>query len=721
VPAGVMVTGDLRRPLFARLRAYHRAAAHAEDNVKVDVVDAHFALYAFLPMFTTRLRRRPLVVHFHGPWADESAVSLGGRWTIPVKRMVERAVYRRADRVVVLSSAFGRIVVNRYGVDPTRVRVIPPGVDLDRFSPNGRARARDRFGIDPATFLVAAVRRLDPRMGLDTLLEAWRNVQTKEPRAALLIAGDGPERERLFALRAGLPQPDGVELLGSVTDDDLVALYQAADCTVVPSRALEGFGLVVLESLACGTPVIVTDAGGLPEALEGLDPSLVVRSGASTGLAGRLLTAARGEVPTVEACRAHAERFRWTDVARRHVEVFGEVAGIAGGRPRVVFLDHCAQLSGGELALLRLLPALDVDAHVILAEDGPLVSRLREDGVSVEVLPMAEVGRSLRRDLVRAGAFPIASLAVSAAYAVRVARRLRGLRPDVVHTNSLKAAFYGGVGGRLARIPVVWHVRDRIADDYLPAAAVRLVRAARHLLPSAVIANSKATRATLDGTSLSAKRSAFVIPSPVIYHSVATEIEGRSSFDGALRVGIVGRLAPWKGQHLFLEAFARAFPDGDQRAVIVGGALFGDDDVAYGEGLRGQAARLGLADRVEFTGHVEDVSAVLARLDVLVHASTVPEPFGQVILEGMAAGLAVIAAGAGGPVEIATEGVDALLYPPGDVDALTACLHRLDRDKALRDRLGQAARDRAAEFTPQQMATQVMAVYRQVCTAHRIS
>jgi glycosyltransferase involved in cell wall biosynthesis len=720
-PTSVVTAGELHDPLLARLQSYRRAAAHAEDNGEVDVVDAHFALYAFLSVFTTRLRHRPLIVHFQGPWADESIMSRGASWAIPVKSVVEKAMYRHADRVVVLSHAFRRLVIGRYGVDPTRVVVIPPGVDLKRFVPGERSLARDRFGIDPAAFLVVAARRLDARMGLDVLLEAWRTVQKAEPRAVLLVAGGGREHENLEALCIGLARPDGVRLLGRLTDDDLVALYQAADCSVVPSRELEGFGLVVLESLACGTPVVVTDAGGLPEAVAGLDPSLVVHSGASTALAQRLLAAASGQLPTADACRAHAENFNWSGVARRHVELYREVAARPPRRTRVVFLDHCAQLSGAELALMRLLPALDVDAHVILAENGPLVGRLHDAGVSVEVLPMAEVGRGLRRDRVRVGALPTASVYAGVAYAARIARRLRQLRPDLVHTNSLKAALYGGVAGRLARVPVVWHVHERIADDYLPAPAVRLMRAARHLLPSAVIANSNATKATLEGTNLLAPHPATVISCPVIHDSVATDMGDRSSFDGALRVGIVGRLAPLKGQHLFLEAFAHAFSDGDQRAVIVGGALFGPDEVAYGEGLRKQAAQLGLADRVEFTGHVQDVPALLARLDVLVHASTVPEGFGQVILEGMAAGLAVVAADAGGPVEIATEGVDALFYPPRDVEALAACLRRLDRDLVLRARLGEAGRARAADFTAPQVAAQVMAVYHQVRTARAFS
>src|SRR5262249_10793443 len=135
-------------------------------------------------------------------------------------------------------------------------------------------------------------------------------------------------------------------------------------------------------------------------------------------------------------------------------------------------------------------------------------------------------------------------------------------------------------------------------------------------------------------------------PEPVVIYSVLPEVmSGVRAVDrtpgGPLTFGIVGRLAPWKGQHLFLEAFARAFPDSEERAVVVGGALF--DEVDYEHGLQRTARRLGIAGRVEFRGHRPDVWEELARLDVLVHASITPEPFGQVILEGMAAGVPVIA------------------------------------------------------------------------------
>src|SRR6266540_2608714 len=660
--------------LLRRLRAVRRAL----KRIDADVIDAHFALYAFAARTLRRVRRIPLVVHFHGPWADEGAVEGANRIVVAAKRAIERSVYRRARVVVTVSSAFKEIVVADYGVEPSRVHVVPAAVDLDVFTPGDRAAARARFGLGDE-LVVACVRRLVPRMGLDVLLDAL------PVHATLLVAGEGPLRAKLERLAQA-----NVRFLGRLSDEALVDLYRAADVSVVPSLALEGFGLSAAESLACGTPVVVSDAGGLPEVVAGLDETLVVPAGDAIALRARLTA----PLSPPDACRAHAQRFAWETVAKRHRELYA-----AAARPRIVFLDHTAVLSGGELALLRVLPELDVDAHAILAQDGPFADALRDRGISVEILTLAESTRDLPRERTLSPVHLLRTLG----YAVRLARRIRQLDANVVHTNSLKSALYGGLAARLARVPAVWHVRDRIAPDYLPRGAVWLVRAASVLLPSAIVANSQATLRTLPP-----RRRSFVVPSPV-------EVDARrNGANGTLRIGMVGRIAPWKGQHVFLEAFARAFPDGDSVARIVGAPLFGADEEEYARSLPDLAERLGVAGRVDFAGFRTDVGHELAQFDVLVHASVLPEPFGQVVVEGMAAGLPVVAAAAGGPAEVVEAERTGLLYPPGDTDALAGALRRLAGDEALRARLGDAARTRAREFAPGPVARRIENVYREL-------
>jgi glycosyltransferase involved in cell wall biosynthesis len=382
-------------------------------------------------------------------------------------------------------------------------------------------------------------------------------------------------------------------------------------------------------------------------------------------------------------------------------------------RIKVVYLDHVARLSGGEIALLRTLPALldRVDPVVVLAEDGPLHAKLQAEGIRTVLLPLDPTVRDVRRDAVAGRAATPANALKLASYVLQVRALLRRERPDLVHTNSLKAALYGGLAGRLAGVPVIWHVRDRIASDYLSPRTTKVVRAAARILPTVMIANSQATLATLPRQGRSR-----VLHNPLVLDSVVVDQVRTREAAGSLVIGMLGRLAPWKGQDLFLEAFAHGAP-ATARARIIGSAMFGED--SYEQQLREQVAKLGLTDRVEFRGFREDVWAELAQLDVLVHASRVPEPFGQVVLEGMAAGLAVIASGEGGPAEIVADGVDGLLFTPRSTTALAEALNRVCADPALRAALGRAGRATAERYNPGATAEKLIAIYERVLSRRR--
>jgi glycosyltransferase involved in cell wall biosynthesis len=220
-----------------------------------------------------------------------------------------------------------------------------------------------------------------------------------------------------------------------------------------------------------------------------------------------------------------------------------------------------------------------------------------------------------------------------------------------------------------------------------------------------VIANSHATLATLPD-----RLRVHVLYNPVVPDAVEQPVLQRRRENPVLTVGVLGRLAPWKGQHVFLDAFAEAFRGEAACARVIGSPLFGED--AYAADLVERAERLGITDQVDFRGFREDIWAELNELDILVHCSITPEPFGQVVLEGMAAGLAVVAAGAGGPAEIVRSGVDGLLVQPHDTAALAAALAMLAADPAQRGRLGAAARERSRDFTPERAAVRLAAVYR---------
>jgi glycosyltransferase involved in cell wall biosynthesis len=712
-PATIAATARHDLPLARRLGAYWLAARRGAREA--EVVDAHFALYAAAPLLLRARRGRPTVFHFHGPWADEHAAAGNtSRVKLVLRRALERRVLRQADAHVVLSCAFRRALVERHRVAPWNVNVWAPGVALDQFTPGDRLQARARLGIDPTAFVVVCARRLVARMGIDLLLDAWSGIEHELPAGSvLLLIGDGPLREALAA-RAALPTLAGrVRVMGRLSDEELIEAYRCADVAAAPSVAVEGFGLVVLEAAACGTPSIVSDVGGLPEAAAALDPSLVVAAGNADALGARLQAAARGALPTRAATRGYAERFAWPAVAERHRTLHRRlVSGRREQRLRVVYLDHVARLSGGEIALLRLLPHLRrVNAHVILGEEGPLAARLTQAGISVEVLPIAAAARDARKDTVRPGGASPAALLSTLAYVARLTLRLRQLKPDLVHTNSLKAGVYGSLAANAAGVPVVWHLRDRIATDYLPRPAVRLVRELVRRLANGVVANSTATLDTLGTPAAGARDRGRV--HRVIPDSVEPSPYPRAPDSLATTFGIIGRIAPWKGQDLFVRAFAAAFPNGGaERAVIVGAPLFGEE--ACERELRELISQLGLAERVQLRGFREDVWSELARIDVLVHASVIPEPFGQVVLEGMAAGLPVIAPNEGGPAEVIADGETGRLYAARSVDALAGAMRVLGDDPHARERLGSAARRAIEAYHPARVGEELERVYAEV-------
>ncbi len=336
-------------------------------------------------------------------------------------------------------------------------------------------------------------------------------------------------------------------------------------------------------------------------------------------------------------------------------------------------LDHTAEPGGAELALVRVLEGLDphrVTPVVVLFADGPLAARVRALGHEVVVVPLAGDVLGAGRATGPAAALHPRRVLAGASFLRRLVATLRRLDVDVVHTTSLKADLAGALAAPLARRPLVWHVHDRLAPDYLPARTARLLQSLARRVPHTVVANSEATAATLPG----ARRLTVVHPG-LAPEQVAPAARTRQPA-GPPVVVMVGRISPTKGQLVLVRAARRvadARPDVCVR--IVGDPAFGADD--YAEQVRAEVRALSLQDHVELVGFRPDPRHELDRASVAVHAATVPEPFGQVVTEAMAAGVPVVATRGGGVDEIVRTDADAatgLLVRPGDPDALAAAV-----------------------------------------------
>lgn len=386
-------------------------------------------------------------------------------------------------------------------------------------------------------------------------------------------------------------------------------------------------------------------------------------------------------------------------------------------RLTVLFLDHTAKLGGGEIALLHLLQHLDrrrFEPVVVLAENGPFAEQLRALGIESYVFPLAPHVVNTRKESL--GASSLLRLHVIwdvLAYCTRVGKFARNRGVDLIHTNSLKADIIGGIAARIAKLPVVWHVRDRIDSDYLPPFAAQCFRLLCRVMPDFIVANSGATLRTMrlpGGARYAVVHSGHA----VVHDGIVPRAVAEKEHSQTMLVGMVGRLTRWKGQHVFLKAaekVRRRFPSA--RFRIIGSAMFGEE--AYEREIRKLATSLGLDDCVEFMGFRGDVPRLIDEFDVLVHASITGEPFGQVIIEGMLAGKPVVATNGGGVPEIVEDWVTGLLVPMSNASAMSDAICSLLANPSLARRMGTAGRDRALKnFTVELAAQRMEGVFEKV-------
>jgi glycosyltransferase involved in cell wall biosynthesis len=401
---------------------------------------------------------------------------------------------------------------------------------------------------------------------------------------------------------------------------------------------------------------------------------------------------------------------------------------------RILFLNVAGEIGGAERSLLDLLASLRktapaVELSLLLAAEGPLRGRAERLGVAVTVLPMPDAVRGLGdfglrgagrwRSLATLARRGASALPATCQYARRLRRFVDVLRPDVVHSNSIKFHLLT----RLAcprGLLVVWHVRDFLGGRPLMA---RILRYASGGVGAVAISQAVGddARKVLPG-----------VPVAVVYNAIDTDEFSPGPGDGAwldrlaglspagpdvVRIGLVATYARWKGQDVFLQAATRAAKRLAGRPVrfyVVGGPIYHTAGSQWSEAeLRERGRSLLEEGLLGFVPFQQEPAAVYRCLDVVVHASTLPEPFGRTIIEAMACGRAVIAANAGGAAELFTQGHDALGVPPSDVDALAQAMGELAADPTQQERLEKNGRSTTvARFNRDRLGFEVLAAYR---------
>jgi glycosyltransferase involved in cell wall biosynthesis len=378
---------------------------------------------------------------------------------------------------------------------------------------------------------------------------------------------------------------------------------------------------------------------------------------------------------------------------------------------KILFLDQTAELGGGELSLFAEVTHLPHTPSVLLFEDGPFRRMLEKGNIPVEVITASDAALTVRRE---AGALAILK-ALPAVNGLVRAVVARARINDVIYANSQKAFVVGALASALTGRPLVWRLRDVLDASHFSPVLRKVAVTIANWKARRVIVNSIATGKAFAAVGGNVDKISVAYPgldeTPFIAITPAMIADTRAEIapGNAMLIGVFGRLSAWKGQAVFIEAIAR-IPD--VIGVIVGAALFGEE--AYAAELQRQAEALGIADRIRFLGFRSDIPALMRSMDVVVHSSIAPEPFGRVVVEGMLSGKPMVASAAGGVLEIIEHGKTGWLYEPGNAVALADIL------QMVLDNQTQAATIAAAGRLHAQKTFTVMATVKQIDDALKL-
>jgi len=253
------------------------------------------------------------------------------------RKLLEKKALRKSDHIVVLSEYTKGKLQKAYGLSPAKIHIIPGGVDLNRFRPhNDKQSLRNRLGIPNGHFTLLTVRNLEPRMGLENLILVLKNILEAKTHVFLVVGGEGPLTQDLKSLAREIGVEDSVKFVGYIPEEELPYYYQMADLFILPTTELEGFGLVTVEALASGLPVLGTPVGGTKEILAHLGPEFLFADSTPSSMARLILKAMQTWATNPESynqismkCRNIAEKnYSWDEHINRLENLFHHITGL---------------------------------------------------------------------------------------------------------------------------------------------------------------------------------------------------------------------------------------------------------------------------------------------------------------------------------------------------------------------------------------------------------
>jgi len=309
------------------------------DGITYDIIYSHYWLSGIAAASLRRTWDVPIVQMFHTLAEMKNRVAQSPAERETGRRVnCEGEIMKYADRLVAATPLEKNQMTWLYGADSEKISIVPPGVDLERFRPLDKVEARRYIGIPPTHRPILFVGRIQPLKGIDVLMKALALVKQREPalmeNGCVPIIGGDPqpdaeiekaELERLETLRSELGIGDLVTLLGAKDQDTLVYYYSAAEMVVMPSH-YESFGMVALEAMACGTPIIASDVGGLSFSIEDGYNGFLVPGRDPRILADKIIMLLKYPILREqfgEQARTWVTRYSWVDIANELLDVFG--------------------------------------------------------------------------------------------------------------------------------------------------------------------------------------------------------------------------------------------------------------------------------------------------------------------------------------------------------------------------------------------------------------
>lgn len=711
-----------------------------------------FRLWFNLARYCWRRRKDFDILHSHGAYFTNAFVGplarvLGLKSVIkasladddlqdlsqPTVGAVHRFMLNRVDACIAISHDLVN-EFSRSGVSRHRIHHIPNGVDAHRFHPLPAAQVpaqRAALGLSADQPIALYVGVLDQRKNILWLAEQWVAHDAFGTGALLLAVGpqgrddvDGTLRARLLELAQRHPTRVMVHNFHA----DVTHYYQCADLLILPSSK-EGLPNVVLEAMACGLPCVAARASGSRELIVDGQTGFIYEPDDVKGL-GDAVRRCIGQGSAMlrdNAARIAQQRFSIGTVADAYQALY---ARLLGAGTRVLYVENGIGYGGAIICLRHLVRNIDRDRFepmVITGLGDPKYQEIALEAAWKHIPDKRVDVISLKRHLAAVrwpDAMPglrwllnqvlsrlddVANFLPSLLQTLWTVGRFR---PALIHVNNEPLCNRAAVlAGKLLRVPVVAHVRGDQKGSPMMHSLFKL--------PNYFIAVSQWVSESIGRVGIPASKRTYIydgieLDKLDLHADGAAFRRHHGIAEKAFVVGLVGLLIPWKGQRLFLEAALQLLPQmPDAVFAIVGGT---PDECAYFEAeLRLRSAQPDLQGRVVFTGHVSGMASVYNGLDIVLSASTSPEPLGTVVIEAMTMARPLIAPNHGGAVEMVEHDKTGLLFKAGDAPDLAESILRVYRDPGLGRRLGQAARAHAlAVFAVTEHVRQVQGVYEQV-------